>query len=113
MIFVYSLALFYVTWSLYLALCPLKRARDEGRLTTAAKIFGYPLLWVFMVLDVVFNITVGSMIFLELPHEWLFTQRLQRHLRDDPSSWRYKTADWLCTNLLDPFDPAGRHCHRS
>jgi hypothetical protein len=113
MVFVYSVLLFYFTWSFYLALCPLKRARDDGKLTKAARIFAYPLLAVFMVLDVVFNLTLGSVFFLELPHELLFTARLQRHLKDDQRSWRYKVADWLCRNMLDPFDPSGSHCKRA
>jgi hypothetical protein len=113
MLAVYCVLLFYATWSLYLALCPLKCARDQGRLTPAAKVFGYPLLAVFMVLDVTYNLTVGTLTFLELPHELLFTSRLQRHLKDDPATWRYKVADWLCTNLLDPFDPSGSHCKRA
>jgi len=42
------------------------------------------------------------------PREWLVTDRLTR--LHDRSDWRGRLARWICINLLDYFDPSGRHC---
>lgn len=95
-------------WTLYLAVMHLDTARRRGQLTTAAKIIGYPILAVGLAVDVLFNATWGSLLFLERPHELLFTDRVSR-LNDD-TGWRGKLACWICLELLDPFDPRGKHC---
>lgn len=97
-----------VTWGLYLSVMHLKSARDSGRLTMAAKLLGYPWLAVGYVIDVSFNAVVGTLLFLEPPREMLFTSRVSR--LNDSECWRGKLARWICAELLDPFDPDGRHC---
>jgi hypothetical protein len=39
-----------------------------------------PLFYIFVILDVVYNIVVGSVLFWEWPKEWLFTTRVQRRV---------------------------------
>lgn len=95
-------------WTLYLAVMHLDTARRQGQLTTAAKVIGYPILAVGLALDVLFNALWGSLLFLEPPRELLFTARVSR-LNDD-TGWRGKLACWICLELLDPFDPSGKHC---
>lgn len=95
-------------WTFYLAVMHLDTARRRGTLTTAAKVIGYPLLAVGLALDVLFNALWGSLLFLEPPRELLFTARVSR-LNDD-TGWRGKLACWICLELLDPFDPSGKHC---
>lgn len=99
--------LLWLTWGAYLSVMHLKAARDAGRLTPAAKVLGYPWLAVGLLLDVVFNVVVGSLLFAELPREFLFTTRVSR-LNDRPGR-RGDLARWFCSQLLDPFD-AGGHC---
>lgn len=78
----------------------------------------YVLVVVFAIMDVAYNVAVGSIIFLELPRELLFTTRLQRHRKQDGimlgelsnPPWRYKLATFICTKLLNPHDPDGNHC---
>ena len=41
-----------------------------------------PLVMAVLLLDVIFNVFYGSLIFREAPREWLFTQRVQRHMHD-------------------------------
>jgi len=66
--------------------------------------------------DFFYNVVLATLLFCELPQEWLFTGRLQRYLRDPNAGqawWMYSrktVARWLCDNLLDPFDPSGNHC---
>ena len=56
--------------------------------------------------DVVFNATWGTIIFRELPHEWLFTDRLKRHHyggNADNNKQRDRAAPWVRrVNLIDP-----------
>lgn len=96
-----------LTWGLYLSVMHLKAARDAGRLTLGAKIFGYPWLALALVVDVLFNLVTGTLLFLELPRELLFTSRVSRW--NDRPGWRGDLARWFCAQLLDPFD-AGGHC---
>jgi len=99
--------LFMLTWVLYLAVMNLRRNRDK--LTTAAKIFAYPVAYVGVLVDAIFNVILGTLFFLELPKEWMFTHRLERHIKGS-SGYRKRLACWFCVNLLDPFDPDGVHC---
>lgn len=95
-------------WTLYLAVMHLDTARRQGQLTMAAKVAGYPVLLVALAVDVLFNATWGSLLFLEPPRELLFTHRISR--LNDATGWRGRLACWFCLELLDPFDPRGKHC---
>lgn len=97
-----------VTWIFYLAVMNLSRNKD--RLMLVSKCFAYPMLWIGLVADMLFNFFWGSILFLEFPKELLMTTRLKRHLRDHKKDWRDRNANWFCYNFLDPFDPNGKHC---
>lgn len=96
------------TWVFYLALMNLKRNREE--LSIVTKIFAYPMIVIGVSSDVLFNFFWGSILFLELPKEWLMTTRLKRHLNDHKKDWRDRNANWFCRHFLNPFDPTGNHC---
>lgn len=102
-------ALAYATWVLYAVIMGLKEARDEGRLTMALKVLGYPLLAVGYVFDAALNIVV-SILMLHPVKEVLLTSKLQRIQREEPNGWRNATAKWICANILNPLDPSGHHC---
>jgi len=95
-------------WVLYLSVMNLKRNR--AKLTTTAKVFAYPMIAVGLVIDVSFNLTIGAILFLELPQfdRLLFTDRLSYHINDN--NWRASISKWFCSNFLSPFDPSGAHC---
>jgi len=60
--------------------------------------------------DVLYNLTVGTVIFLEIPRELTLSSRMKRlHLRNI-DDWRGKLAAWVCTNILNKYDPTGHHC---
>jgi hypothetical protein len=63
---------------------------------------------VAVVMDVIFNLIPATIIFLDLPHELLFTKRLDRY-EAEGAGWRYTLALWICQNLLNPFQQGG-HC---
>lgn len=97
----------FVTWIAYLAVMALKA--NEAELTPTAKVFAYTFLVFGYLLDAAWNM-VASVYFLELPREFLFTARCNRHITQG-SGWRQAQAKWWCHNFLDPFDLNDRHCN--
>ncbi len=106
----WMLVLLWFTWGLYLMIMTLKRNLEAGNLTIESKILGYPWLAVMLIFDFFFNITAGTIIFLDIPRDVLFTQRLSRMLKR--TGWRFNTAHYICSRYLDRFDPDGMHCRR-
>jgi len=102
----------WITWGGFLMMMPLKRNLQEGRLNNWNKIFGYPWAFCFIVLDFLFNMTVGTVMFLDIPRDLLFTKRLDRYINSNKYTWRMRLAYYFCTRFLDPFDPDGYHCKK-
>lgn len=103
----YAMAL--LCWVLYLAIMNL--AEHRHALHPVAKFHAYAIILpVGYVCDAVLNLLVCA-IFLRVPRDWLLTGTLQRTRNTEPAgSWREITAAWVCTHLLNQFDPKGRHC---
>lgn len=99
----------YALWIFFLAVMALKRARDSGTLSTPALVMGMPVLWMGLLVDAFVQVTVASLVFLELPRELTVTARLTR-LKKGPVTWRQRFAAWCCAHLLNAFDPSGNHC---
>ena len=97
----------YLLYVFYAAVMNIKRVRDADKLTTLGKVFGYPTLIIGLLLDLYVNITVMTILFLELPTELTVTSRLKRHNRSG-TGWRKKLANWF-EPVLDPIDPSGDH----
>lgn len=104
-----GLAALYALWLFYLAVMNLKRAKIAGRLSRPALALGLPVLAVALAVDVMVNLMLVSLLMLERPREWTVSERLTRHLHSG-SGWRRAAATWVCSNLLDAFDPSGSHC---
>jgi hypothetical protein len=76
-----------------------------------AKAHGYVLLVFGLAFDVVVNIVPATVIFADMPREFLLTTRLKRyHGEAYKGTWRARLADWVCSHLLDQFDVNGDHC---
>jgi hypothetical protein len=100
-------AALYALWVCFLAVMNLRRAREAGRLTRPALVLAAPLLLVGFIGDVLINLVLATLVFVDRPREWTVSARLSRYLpRDD---WRARVAMWIALHLLDPFDPSGRH----
>lgn len=97
----------YTLWVVFLAVMNLKRAKEAGKLSKTALVLGTPLLWLGYALDTFVNATLMTIIMLELPREFLVTDRLARHHRES-QGWRLKVVLWF-EPLLDPYDPSGDH----
>jgi len=104
----YIILFVWAFWYFYVLVMGLYRAHLAGRLTPITTALAIPALVVGYAMDIVANITVASLLFKDIPREWLVTTRLKRYQEGD--GWRKDWADWICTNLLDPFDPNGDHC---
>lgn len=106
-----SFGLIYATWAFYLLYTALLRVKRAGQMSLVSQLFGYPLVAIGAVLDVSLNILIGTALFCEWPnYKRLFlTARMSRLIRED-DGWRGDVAAWICSNLLDAFDPSGKHC---
>ncbi len=95
----------------FLAYVTLMVARGNGKLAAApppVRVVAYGILLVAWVLDVAFNVVIGSLIFIELP-DWrrpTFTNRCSKHM--DEQGWRGEIARWVCRGWLNPMDDG--HC---
>lgn len=97
-----------ITWVLYLAIMNLQRVRDLGNLPKPAYYLGTIILYVGLLFDLILNQTCVTIMFLDLPREFLVTQRLKRY-KHGKDGWRKSFGNWWSINLLDPFDPKGIH----
>ncbi|MCX8003431.1 MAG: hypothetical protein N2688_00495 [Burkholderiaceae bacterium] len=108
-----ALAYCYVVWLLYVLVMGFYRAHLAGRLHPGTVRFwlAAPVVVVGYLADIVLQWTVGTVLFADLPRpgENLLTARLKRYMRGR-DHWRRRWAEWICTHLLDPFDPKGDHC---
>jgi hypothetical protein len=101
-----ALWLFYVFYVLTMGVY---RVQLAGRLTGLSKVLLMPFVVVAVLMDVACQMTVATVVFLEFPTELLVTARLQRYMAGE-DGWRKRVAVYICNNLLDPFDPNGKHC---
>ena len=101
----------WALWYLYVIIMGLYRAHLDKKLTRFTYALALPSLIVGYTLDWLANWLIASFIFAELPDDplELVTDRLQRYMRGT-SGWRQRRATWICTHLLDYFDPRGSHC---
>lgn len=99
----------WISWGLYVLIMGVYRAHLAKRLNWATILLSLPFLALGYILDVLANIFIASILFLEVPREWFVTTRLQRY-NAQKSNWRSKLSKWICDNLLDVFDPTGSHC---
>ena len=104
MIVLYSIASLYLLWLGYVLTMQIVRQWDC--LPLASRILGAPPALAAYLLDVFLNLTVCTVLFLDLPREATITKRLHRYRRG--RGRRARVARWICWHLLNPFDPD--HC---
>lgn len=97
-------------WLYFVAGMRLKMVRDAGQLTHGQTVLGYWALAEGLLIDLVFHLTFGTLIFLELPArgEWTLSARLWR-LSNGAPGWRQRLALKVRKGLLDSMDPSGTH----
>lgn len=105
----YVLAFLWAFWAVYVLVMGIYRAHLAKRLTPVTLVLSLPFVALGYVMDVLANVTIASVVFIELPQETLVTDRLKRHI-DQGSGWRQTLARYVCDHMLDMFDPSGNHC---
>jgi hypothetical protein len=105
-----SLALtWYAVMILFVAAMHAKVIARESRLTLFWKIHLYPMAALGILLDAVFNLTFGLVMFAELPREFLFSTKVERHFRTS-EDWRHKLA-LFWAKQLNRIDPGHIRVH--
>jgi hypothetical protein len=97
----------YALYVFYAAVMNIKRVRDAGKLTWVGKALGYPTLVIGLVLDLFVNLTLMTIVLLEIPRELTVTARLKRHHKES-TGWRLAVVKFF-EPVLDPLDPSGDH----
>lgn len=105
----YTCAYLYLFWCAYVLVMALYRAHLDKRLHGLNRILASPVVVFGIVIDVFSNMIIAPVVFLDLPREWMVTQRLSRYIKTD-TGWRAALAERICNGLLDAFDPTGDHC---
>lgn len=105
----YVLAFLWAFWAIYVLVMGIYRAHLAKRLTPVTLALSLPFVALGYVMDVLANVTIASVVFIETPREMLVTDRLKRHI-EQGNGWRQSLASYICDNLLDVFDPSGNHC---
>jgi hypothetical protein len=103
MAFIYAAGLWFGVTGCYVLVIHAKVLREAGRLNLFWTINVLPWAVIGLTLDAAFNATAGTLMFLELPRELLFSSRVQRHYRG-PAGWRLEIAEWWARQLnqIDP-----------
>jgi hypothetical protein len=103
-----SATLFIGTFIFYVAIMKMREIKHEiYALHWSVRWVYYLILFIGLVLDVLLNWIVCTVIFFELPKEFLTTARVVRHKRES-SGFRYRLAIYFCHHWLTPFDKS--HC---
>lgn len=119
----------YALWPMYVFTMAILRAHEEKQVSVVAWILAAPIVFTALVWDIVLNFTILAILTLDFPEmrigvrwisfwklkvpvayvsgEWTFSQRLNRLVLSD--NWRCSVARWVAVQLLDPYDPSGKH----
>ena len=101
------LADLYLFFIMYVASMNMIRAHAENKLNGVLWVLCLPFVAISVVLDFINNVFVFSLLYFELPKEWLVTERLKRHAKE--YTFRGKLSRWIGSTILDPFDHTGNH----
>ena len=108
-LFVYLALYIYLFWFFFLGVMSILRAYKAGKMSLSAKILASPIMLAGVLIDLLFNTLPATLLFFDLPKEYMFTQRLIRY-KKQTDDWRCKIANFICLTLLDPFDIGQGHC---
>lgn len=104
-----TLLFLWFFWAMYVFVMGIYRAYLSKRLGPVNFVLGFPLVLVGAITDIVANLVIAPIVFLDIPREWLVTTRLLRYRRGE-DGWRKTISTYICDHMLDVFDPTGNHC---
>ena len=100
---------FWALWVLYIAMMNIKRVFDTQEMSFRVKMLVYPTVAVFELVEIISNVFVCTIIFLDWPKEIRVSDRLRRYWNNPYRyGWRLHIVKFL-KPMLDPFDPTGKH----
>lgn len=102
----YGIVGFFVLWFFFINVMTWRKY--EAKIPKIIKPLLYVLAAVGYVIDVIFNIVYGSVMFLELPKQLTLSERLSEILRRKSRGYKYKLAYFLCSKMIEPWDY--NHC---
>lgn len=102
------LVLPYQTYIHFAAVMRLKEVQDAGKLSGFNKVMGKAALYTGYPLDFLFNVIFGTLMYVDIPHEFLFTRRCER-MKTSRFAFRRAVANFWCSQL-SAIDPSGDHC---
>ena len=105
----WTIGFLWAFWGVYVLVMGIYRAHLAKRMTPVTLALSLPFVALGYVMDVLANITIASVVFVEPPQEILVTDRLKRHINHG-TGWRQALASYVCDHMLDMFDPSGNHC---
>lgn len=100
----------FLLWLLFIPAANLINRYRQGKLNETETLLGKIYIYSFLAVDVFYNYSYGSILFMALPPEGCrtLTARLKHYLRTDPASWRGELSYVMCRYLIEPHDPG--HC---
>lgn len=105
----YIVVALFVMWMLYVLITlVMPMAREIKRKSPFMYYTFTSLAYAARWYDILLNVFLFSLLFWDIPREKTITGRMKRYLAG--SGWRYKVADWVCKNMLEPIDC--KHCGR-
>jgi hypothetical protein len=108
--FGFGLSLLITTFVCFAAIMKMRDIQDDLlRLHWSVRWCCFFILFCGLILDTMLNWVVLTILFYEIPHEFLSTTRIVRH-KYESNGLRQTQAMWWCENFLTPFD--GNHCKR-
>jgi len=106
LIVILAISSWLVLGMLFPAYPTIQRLKNSGQLRALGWVLLVPMACALIlgaVADVVWNAFVGTWVFREIPHEFLFTSRLKRHWRGNDAKQRKRAQIWVDkVNLIDP-----------
>ena len=96
----------FILWILFIPTANIVNRHREKEYTGIRKYLGYVWVTGFVIVDILYNYTYASMLFLEFADNdrKTLTARLKHYLQTEPDTWRGKLAYLFCAYLIEPWD---------
>lgn len=100
----------FALWMMFIPVANLVNRHNEKPYTGLRYYIILVFVYIFVLIDVIYNYTYGALLFLEFADNdrKTLTSRLKHYLRTEPDSVRGKMAYFICAYMIEPWD-AG-HC---
>ena len=96
--------LYFVVW--FFAVARWLAMKEQGTWDQVPRFFRWSLIAGLvpgLLVDIAYNVVYGSYLFRERPHEWTFSERVGRHVKESTGR-DYRRALWWA-NVLNTIEP--------